>query len=91
VKLEAVTARSREIPGRKPVTRDNDDDDDDDDDDDNYVFISKMKNLFGSLGMKNLQIFVLIITSSNDPYFSYEYQCQWCHLIRISNLYSVVK
>jgi hypothetical protein len=27
-----VTAGSREVPGRKPVTRDNDDDDDDDDD-----------------------------------------------------------
>jgi hypothetical protein len=25
-----VTAGSREVPGRKPVTRDNDDDDDDD-------------------------------------------------------------
>jgi hypothetical protein len=30
-----VTAGSGEVPGRKPVTRDNDDDDDDDDDDDN--------------------------------------------------------
>jgi hypothetical protein len=31
-----VTAGSREVPGRKPVTRDNDvDDDDEDDDDDN--------------------------------------------------------
>jgi hypothetical protein len=28
-----VTASSREVPGRKPVTRDNNDDDDDDDDD----------------------------------------------------------
>jgi hypothetical protein len=39
VKLEAyavgVTADSKEVPGRKPVTRDNNDDDDDDDDDDN--------------------------------------------------------
>jgi hypothetical protein len=30
-----VTAGSREVPGRKPVTRDNYDDDDDDDDDNN--------------------------------------------------------
>jgi hypothetical protein len=30
-----VTADSREVPGRKPVTRDNSDDDDDDDDDNN--------------------------------------------------------
>jgi hypothetical protein len=39
VKLEAlavgVTVGSREVLGRKPVTRDNDDDDDDDDNDDN--------------------------------------------------------
>jgi hypothetical protein len=30
-----VTADSREVPGRKPVTRDDDDDDDDDDDNNN--------------------------------------------------------
>jgi hypothetical protein len=30
-----VTAVSREVPGRKPVTRDNNDDDDDDDDNKN--------------------------------------------------------
>jgi hypothetical protein len=30
-----VTAGSREVPGRKPVTRDDDDDDDDDDDNNN--------------------------------------------------------
>jgi hypothetical protein len=32
-----ITAGSRGVPGRKPVTRDNDDSDDDDDDDDNTV------------------------------------------------------
>jgi hypothetical protein len=30
-----VTAVSREVPGRKPVTRDNNDDDDDDDNNNN--------------------------------------------------------
>jgi hypothetical protein len=47
-----VTAGSREVPGRKPVTRDNDNDDDDDDDDDNnnnnnnfvYVLIKSYHN-----------------------------------------------
>jgi hypothetical protein len=34
-----VTAGSREVPGRKPVTRDNSDDDGDDDDDDIIIII----------------------------------------------------
>jgi hypothetical protein len=34
-----ITAGSREVPARKPVTRDNSNDDDDNDDDDNIIII----------------------------------------------------
>jgi hypothetical protein len=38
-----VTAGSREVPGRKPVTRDNDDDNNDDDDNNNTNSRVKLK------------------------------------------------
>jgi hypothetical protein len=66
-----VSAGSREVPGRKPVTREKKDDDDDDDDDDN--------NNNNAYSLRVVFVWIRLLINITAPHTSISYHTVKSH------------